>query len=89
MLPTMRTAAFAAVLAAALAPSAEAADTGFDPRVLVFGEAREEIKSTPITQRPYRPLHVYGNTVRRRHQRGSANQAAVPARPTPRPRTSR
>jgi len=69
----MRFVAFAAILAAALAPSAaEAADTGFDPRVIAFGETRETIKSTPITQRPYRPLHVYGNSVRRRHQRTAA-----------------
>lgn len=50
-------------------PAAEAAQTGFDPRIVTFGEAREQIKSTPIEQRPYRPLHVYGNTVRRRQSR--------------------
>lgn len=71
----MRTFAFAAVvIAAALPLPLEAASTGFDPRVVTFGETREQIKSTPITQRPNRPLHVYGNTVRRRHQRG-----AIPA----------
>lgn len=42
---------------------------GFDPRIVAFGEARTEIKSKPITQRPNRPLHVYGNTVRRRASR--------------------
>jgi hypothetical protein len=66
----MRTVVIAALLAAAVAPApGEAAGTGFDPRIVTFGESREQIKSTPITQRPYRPLHVYGNTVRRRHQR--------------------
>ena len=50
-------------------PVAEAAQTGFDPRIVAMGDAREEIKSKPIEQRPYRPLHVYGNTVRRRHSR--------------------
>lgn len=75
----MRTAAFAAVLAAALAPvPAEAAATGFDPRIVVFGDAREAIKSTPINQRPNRPLHVYGNSVRRRHQRGGTPPARPP-----------
>jgi hypothetical protein len=68
----MRTLVFAATLAAAVvSASAVAAGTGFDPRVITFGDTREEIKSTPITQRPYRPLHVYGNTVRRRHQRST------------------
>ncbi len=77
----MRTVAFAAFLAAALAPlSAEAAGTGFDPRVIAFGETREAIKSTPITQRPNRPLHVYGNTVRRRHQRATTPQVSRPTR---------
>jgi len=67
----MRTIAFAAVvIAAALPLPLDAASTGFDPRVVTFGETREQIKSTPITERPNRPLHVYGNTVRRRHHRG-------------------
>jgi hypothetical protein len=39
---------------------------------VVIGEARDKIKATPIEDRPYRPLHVYGNTLRRRHTRGSA-----------------
>lgn len=59
----------------AVAASA-ARQTGFDPRIVTFGEAREDIKSTPIEKRPYRPLHVYGNTVRRRHYR-----EAAPSRP--------
>ena len=43
--------------------------SGFDPRVITFGESREKIKATPIEKRPNRPLHVYGNTVRRRAHR--------------------
>ena len=68
----MRSIVFAALIVAAVfaVPSAEAAGTGFDPRVITFGETREQIKSTPIEKRPYRPLHVYGNTVRRRVHRG-------------------
>jgi hypothetical protein len=69
----MRTIIFAALTAAAVFPcpsAAAAAGNGFDPRIVTFGSAREQIKSTPIEQRPYRPLHVYGNTVRRRHARG-------------------
>ncbi len=70
----MRTIVFAAVTTAALVPvfPAAAAGTGFDPRVITFGETRQQIQATPITQRPYRPLHVYGNTVRRRTQRGNS-----------------
>jgi hypothetical protein len=70
----MRTLVITAVAAAALVPvsPAEAAGTGFDPRIVTFGETREQIKSTPVLERPYRPLHVYGNTVRRRHSRGAS-----------------
>jgi hypothetical protein len=67
----MRTLIVAALMAAAVlpCPTADAAGTGFDPRIVTFGETREQIKATPIEQRPYRPLHVYGNTLRRRHSR--------------------
>jgi hypothetical protein len=41
----------------------------FDPRVVTFGAEREQIKNTPIEKRPNRPLHVYGNSVRRRQGR--------------------
>ena len=71
----MRSLALAAILATAVAPAlADASGSSFDPRIVTFGDAREEIKSTPITQRPYRPLHVYGNTVRRRHERATTSQ---------------
>jgi len=50
-------------------PVQAASPTGFDPRVITFGAEREQIKSTPIEKRPYRPLHVYGNSVRRRQSR--------------------
>lgn len=74
----MRTIALAALLAAAVVPApVEAAGTGFDPRIITFGESRNQIQSIPVTQRPNRPLHVYGNTVRRRHHRS----VAAPARP--------
>lgn len=73
----MRTFVFSAVAAAALVPVSpvDAAGTGFDPRIITFGESREQIKSTPMMERPYRPLHVYGNTARRRHSRGASNTA--------------
>jgi len=59
-----------AALAIPLPEPVQAANpTGFDPRVITFGAEREQIKSTPIEKRPYRPLHVYGNTVRRRQSR--------------------
>ena len=35
------------------------------------GEEQVRINSTPVIRRPYRPLHFYGNTVRRRYYRGT------------------
>lgn len=67
------------VLPIDIAAAASAArQTGFDPRVVTFGEAREEIKSTPIEKRPYRPLHVYGNTARRRYYRDAPQPQQQP-----------
>jgi hypothetical protein len=39
--------------------------------VIRVGDDRDAIKSMPITDRPYRPLHFYGNTVRRMYYRGT------------------
>lgn len=68
----MRSILFAALLTAAVipCPAADASGPGFDPRIIVFGEARQQIRATPIEKRPSRPLHVYGNAVRRRQSRG-------------------
>jgi hypothetical protein len=40
--------------------------------VVARGPQRVQIQSTDMVRRPYRPLHFYGNTVRRRHYRGTA-----------------
>jgi hypothetical protein len=63
---TLRVLLVAAVAAATVAP---AVGDGFDPRVITFGTERDQIKNLPIEKRPNRPLHVYGNSVRRRHGR--------------------
>jgi hypothetical protein len=41
----------------------------WDGRVVLRGEARARKDATPILERPYRPLHFYGNTQRRLHYR--------------------
>lgn len=55
------------VLAAARHPG----EPGWMPVVFARGELREQIEATPIEQRPYRPFHFYGNTVRRMYYRGT------------------
>jgi hypothetical protein len=59
-----------------LASSQLPGEPGWSRGVLLFGEAREEKNATPILLRDYRPLHFYGNTVRRRHYRGKARPTA-------------
>ena len=54
-----------------LTSDASSAEPGWSPIVLPTGEYREQIKSMPIELRPYRPLHFYGNTVRRNYYRGA------------------
>lgn len=41
-------------------------------RVILSPQQRQIKRATPITQRPNRPLHFYGNTVRRRAASGRA-----------------
>ena len=40
--------------------------------VVARGELKQWIDSTPIEDRPNRPFHFYGNTVRRKYYRGAA-----------------
>lgn len=51
--------------------SAVAAEPGWSPVIVATGDYRQRIESMPIEQRPYRPLHFYGNTVRRNYYRGT------------------
>ncbi len=59
------------------------APVGWSPVVIASGAYRDQIKSMPIEQRPNRPLHFYGNSVRRNYYRGvggspvTSPQAAV------------
>lgn len=78
----------AGLLVCSMAMAGEAREPGWDWRVVTFGDQREKIQGTPILERDYRPLHFYGNTVRRMHYRGSPlplPKSVVP----PRTRTSR
>lgn len=61
---------FVAILG--LVSTVSADEPGWQGNVIARGAEREKIQNTPILERPYRPLHFYGNTVRRRHYRGTA-----------------
>jgi hypothetical protein len=50
---------------------AYALEPGWSSVVASRGTRHKQLQSTPILCRPYRPFHVYGNTVRRIHYRGS------------------
>ncbi len=62
----------ALVVSLALFPAASlfAGEPGWTNRVIMTGAERAHYKKIPIQFRPYRPLHVYGNMVRRRYYRG-------------------
>jgi hypothetical protein len=53
-----------------LTPVGWAGEPGWERGVIRFGRERREIRNTHILHRPYRPLHVYGNAVRRLHYHG-------------------
>ena len=57
---------FLLIAAIILSTSSLMADspTGWDRRVLPTGDYRTSLRKTEIRQRPGRPFHVYGNTVR-------------------------
>ena len=62
-----------------LSSSSAAQEPGWSGRVIVTGQARTQIQATPVVYRPNRPLHFYGNTVRRRHYRSvKPSRSAVP-----------
>ncbi len=42
---------------------------GFSPTIVPVGAERQAIRNMHILDRPYRPFHFYGNTVRRRYFR--------------------
>lgn len=45
------------------------ARVGFSPNIVAPSAEYETIKNMHILERPYRPFHFYGNTIRRRHYR--------------------
>jgi hypothetical protein len=69
---TMNLQSFAAAIVSILvlaSGTATAAELGDSLPIVARGEVRDAIKSQDIHDRPNRPLHVYGNTVRRRSDR--------------------
>ena len=59
-------------------------EPGWERGVIKFGAERQKVQNTPVLNRPYRPLHIYGNTVRRRHYRGRALPSVRTMLPTAR-----
>jgi hypothetical protein len=58
------------------APASYADEPGRLNVIVARGEFREQIRATPILERPYRPFHFYGNAVRRAYYHGG-NSAQV------------
>ncbi len=67
----MFVAALTVAVALSYAAEAQAAPpTGWDSTIILRGQERTAVKSMPIEKRPMRPLHIYGNAVRRMDYRG-------------------
>jgi hypothetical protein len=68
-----RFAIFAALAAALLTATAalHASETGWSTAVNPLSPEAQQIRQKPILERPNRPFHIYGNTVRRLHYRGN------------------
>ncbi|MCG8649407.1 MAG: hypothetical protein MI861_06225 [Pirellulales bacterium] len=75
--------AFCGFVALHSGENVQGGEPGWSLRIIATGDYRDQIKSTPIELRPYRPLHFYGNAVRRKHYRGSVFAFRLPqfARP--------
>lgn len=71
MLPVALSALFLIAPTSPAAPPVPVGEPGWMGVIIARGELRDQIESTPILERPYRPLHFYGNTVRRNHYRGA------------------
>jgi len=54
-----------------LNPATADGEEAWSPVIIARGEYREQIAAQPIEQRPNRPFHFYGNTIRRQHHRGN------------------
>ncbi len=57
--------------------------------IIAVGTRRQQLTSLPIERRPYRPLHVYGNTVRRWYYRGAVLPTWLDVRQATRTLTNR
>lgn len=53
-----------------------------DGPIIATGAQRQQIRATPILERENRPLHFYGNTVRRVHARQTSGQPTFPVIPS-------
>lgn len=53
-----------------MAEAPAAVEPPWSSSVLPVGAEAQQIRQTDILNRPYRPGHFYGNTVRRMHYRG-------------------
>ena len=55
-------------------------EPGWTSRIIVPSSEEAIRQATPIVERPYRPLHFYGNTVRRMHYHGRVRPSVTEIR---------
>lgn len=66
-----RLAICSALTALLLTTAATANETQWSGAINPLSPEAQEIRRKPILERPDRPGHIYGNTVRRMHRRGN------------------
>lgn len=54
---------------------------GYYPYVIARPQDRQAIRNTPIQQRPTRPMHFYGNRVRKSYSVGPTHRGLRTSRP--------
>ena len=77
---TSRQAGLAFILGMAMSvgvAGAHSQEPGWSLAVVPMSPQAQQIRQQDILDRPYRPGHVYGNTVRRMHYRGHPLPAPV------------
>lgn len=65
------------------APVVTGHSNGYYPYVIARPQDRQVIRDMPIQQRPTRPLHFYGNRVRKNYSVGGSNRQLRVSRPLP------
>ena len=75
--PSLIAASLAIAASLLMTDLAAAGDIDWSQPIVARGSYRAKLRSLPITDRPNRPFHFYGNTVRRAHRQLQLHHAST------------